>query len=289
MWIGRSYGANEDYTLYEQKVESSCKDSGLPWQNKEAGTVWIPVPKYRELDSNLLSEEKRLLMSKVGEGSSVWKDSGFLSLSIAESSYRDAMNKTFSCSIIGTRTKILTTLRETIEKKVGAKKTEIIRKLDSENKRLELLSGTLGCNPSGSDESIPVSTKLINTATLQYCTYTTYLWYLQSQIEKNIHDFSRTEDELRKKDWLAANAPTVMTEKIQEADSSLKKVQEAELRAAWSLWRAVDSYKEMTGTYGVHLMLVILYDDYVRLRDNLAGYFDIVSQTFEKAKNAQSK
>gem|GEM_PF-4416282 len=36
-------------------------------------------------------------------------------------------------------------------------------------------------------------------------------------------------------------------------------------------------------------MLVILYDDYVRLRDNLAGYFDIVSQTFEKAKNAQSK
>jgi predicted phosphoribosyltransferase len=60
-------------------------------------------------------------------------------------------------------------------------------------------------------------------------------------------------------------------------------------KAERSIDRAITSYKEMERTYSTHILLVILYDDYVRLRDNLSSYFDIVSQTFEKANNAQAK
>jgi uncharacterized protein YvpB len=44
----------------------------------------------------------------------------------------------------------------------------------------------------------------------------------------------------------------------------------------------------MERTYGMHLMLVVLYDDYVRLRDNLSSHFNSISQLLEKAYNAQN-
>ncbi|MFZ2255703.1 MAG: hypothetical protein WAW59_02885 [Patescibacteria group bacterium] len=44
----------------------------------------------------------------------------------------------------------------------------------------------------------------------------------------------------------------------------------------------------MQRTYAAHLLLTIVYDDYVRLRDNLNRYMTPVSQLFEKAYNAMS-
>ena len=50
--------------------------------------------------------------------------------------------------------------------------------------------------------------------------------------------------------------------------------------------QAIAGYKEMERTYATHLLLMILYDDYIRLRDNLAKYMNATSQLFEKAYNA---
>ena len=44
----------------------------------------------------------------------------------------------------------------------------------------------------------------------------------------------------------------------------------------------------MERTYSVHLMLMIVYDDYLELRQNMNTYLNAVSQLFEKANNAQS-
>ncbi len=55
-----------------------------------------------------------------------------------------------------------------------------------------------------------------------------------------------------------------------------------------TLPRAMLAYQEMSRTYAAHLMLVIVYDDYVRLRDNLSKYMNATSQLFEKAYNAMT-
>jgi hypothetical protein len=55
-----------------------------------------------------------------------------------------------------------------------------------------------------------------------------------------------------------------------------------------TLPRAILAYQEMARTYAAHLMLVIVYDDYVHLRDNLAKYTSATSQLFEKAYNAMT-
>lgn len=59
-------------------------------------------------------------------------------------------------------------------------------------------------------------------------------------------------------------------------------------RAVTTLPKAIVAYREMERTYSIHLMLMIVYDDYLELRQNVNTYLNAVSQLFEKANNAQS-
>lgn len=59
-------------------------------------------------------------------------------------------------------------------------------------------------------------------------------------------------------------------------------------RATSTLQKSAVAYREMERTYMLHLMLLIIYDDYLELRQNMNTYLNAVSQLFEKAKNAQS-
>lgn len=43
----------------------------------------------------------------------------------------------------------------------------------------------------------------------------------------------------------------------------------------------------MERAYPVHLLLMIIYDDYIRLRKNLSSYMNASTQLYIKAYNAQ--
>lgn len=59
------------------------------------------------------------------------------------------------------------------------------------------------------------------------------------------------------------------------------------LRAEDTLPRALKAFREMKRTYMPHILLTLIYDDYLELRNNLDLYLSNVSQLFEKAHNAQ--
>ena len=58
-------------------------------------------------------------------------------------------------------------------------------------------------------------------------------------------------------------------------------------RAESTLPRALRAYQDMERSYPIHLMLVIIYDDYIRLRKNLSVYMAASSQLYMKAYTAQ--
>jgi len=58
-------------------------------------------------------------------------------------------------------------------------------------------------------------------------------------------------------------------------------------RADTTLPKAIRSWTEMNQTYGVHVLLTIIYDDYIRLRRDLSNYMNISSQLYQKVNNAQ--
>ena len=58
-------------------------------------------------------------------------------------------------------------------------------------------------------------------------------------------------------------------------------------RADATLPRAIRTFMDMEKAYPAHLMLAIIYDDYIRLRNNLSTYMNASTQTYLKAYNAQ--
>lgn len=74
---------------------------------------------------------------------------------------------------------------------------------------------------------------------------------------------------------------------VQRMTAWLSKLDAERTRAKVTVPKAVMAFAEMDRTYTTHILLVIIYDDYLKLRDHLNTYLAIVSQTFEKAYNAQ--
>ena len=60
------------------------------------------------------------------------------------------------------------------------------------------------------------------------------------------------------------------------------------IRADATLPKAIKSFQEMDQTYGAHVLLTLIYDDYIKLRKALSSYMNISSQLYQKANNAQS-
>ena len=58
-------------------------------------------------------------------------------------------------------------------------------------------------------------------------------------------------------------------------------------RADATLPSALRALRDMERTYPAHLLLVIIYDDYIRLRYNLSIYMNASTQLYMKAYNAQ--
>lgn len=126
---------------------------------------------------------------------------------------------------------------------------------------------------------------LKNSATRQYCHYRYYLTYLDAELETNRANVETIEKSIGAGDgtrvantameWMESynNYKYSINHEIERADSSLPK--------------AFRALREMEQAYPAHLMLTIIYDDYIRLRKNLSAYMNASTQIYLKAYNAQ--
>jgi hypothetical protein len=127
---------------------------------------------------------------------------------------------------------------------------------------------------------------MVNTATYQYCHYRKYLSYLESQLTDNTSNTMTVDSDIG-----GANSgiiPKTSVELHTEVIRRQSQIAHEIYRADSVLPRAIRAFKEMERTYAMHLLLVIIYDDFVQLRDNLHQYMNATSQLFEKAYNAMS-
>ncbi len=194
------------------------------------------------------------------------------------------MNAIFSCTVIATRKDKLEKLGSIIKGKSGA--SEIERSLEKEKKRYELLMTKMNCNQNmtskGDDKIID---RLASSAMIEYCNYTYYLDYLDENIKSNFAQSLTIDANIGSQS--GTNIATT-TDQARSVFASYGNILESERsRANSTVPKAIMAFQEMDRTYITHLLLVIIYDDYLKLRDNLNTYMSIVSQTFEKAYNAQ--
>ena len=194
------------------------------------------------------------------------------------------MDSIFSCGIIESRLNILINLQEAINTSTSSRKSEIQSQLEKEKTRLQNTRDKLQCNSAGANK-ISAMQELVNSSTKQYCHYRHYLSYLETNLQENSYQIEQIEKNIGNND--KAQVPHTLEEKIVSLNTYASSLEKEIARADTTLPRAIQAYKDMEKAYPVHLMLTIIYDDFIRLRQNLSTYMNASTQLYLKAFNAQ--
>lgn len=300
MLIGIESGfALSQWQSYEEYIawsEKFCDDSTKPWWKNNTLVPKIDYPELTDASVNatitkwrdskpewMIWDEKSRLrydLDPVRIGEFDW----FKALEVARIGYRANMNSLFACGVISSRINTIVELKELIGQKVKNKKnSEILDSLKKEWDKLIKTSNTLKCKPQQKEE---IMIGITNTATYQYCRYRHYLGYLDSNVNASIRNVQEIEAKIGK--WSGTTLPTNTEEWVKITPKYATNIQSEIIRADNTLPKAIKTLAEMDQTYGSHILLILIYDDYVQLRKALSAYMNLSSQLYQKAYNAQS-
>ena len=288
------------YETYEKQMKEKC-ETDKPWTNpKEGGWNIVAPPKYPELTKVAIERQAQKILEAKNtpeELERLRKDldmtriaslDTFKNLEIARIDYRRTMNSVFGCAIIQSRKNTLENLIKKIEKQYpSTNQSEIKWKIKRESDKLKVQWDNLSCIESSAKESVPVSKIVVNSAIRQYCVYNEYLTFLQDNLEKNNTVMLELNASIWRGVWDKWGIPQQNEAWAKDIQQKNDTISMEIVRANQVLPRAIEAFREMERTYSLHVMLVIIYDDYLRLRDNLNTYFNAVSQLLEKTQNAQ--
>ncbi len=260
----------------------------------------MPIPEYPKLEEKEINkaikdikkmktspEELQRIQSDIQKlnSESEWI---FKTLELSRITYRAMMNGVFWCAVVQSRQNMRNALLKKIEEKYPAANTsEIQEKLKREWERLDAQAKALSCIPISGETETPSSKRVINSAINQYCHYNSYLLYLRSNLDNNNAEMLSLDARINIEEGTTTSLPQNSSMWAREIAGRDEAIRNEILRANSVLPRAIETFREMERSYSLHLMLVIIFDDYLRLRDNLSVYFNASSQLFEKTQNAQ--
>lgn len=144
----------------------------------------------------------------------------------------------------------------------------------------------MNCNQNRTESAEDkVIDRLSSSAMKEYCSYTYYLDYLEANLQSDFSEAEKAELSLRETSLQNRATTTEQAGKIWRTYQNMLESERS--RAHETIPKAILAYQEMDRTYIAHILLVIIFDDYLKLRENLDTYLALISQTFEKAYNAQ--
>lgn len=286
--------AAQTFEEYQSESQSFCESSDRPWQKNKASGL-VSIPDYSRLetaaintainqwknDPKTLANERARLDAEL-DSVRIGNFSGFKTLEASRIKYRSQMNNLFACAVVTSRMKTVQNITNIVKEK---KITELANKLKIEYDKLDRTKTTLNCNPSN-DATIEPIQNLSDTTARQYCYYRHYLGYLQSNLADDLTNIQEIEKKVGNGD--GTKVPSTISEWNQTFQKYNNQIGIEINRADTTLPTALRAFREMDQAYGAHIVLILIYDDYIRLRDALSKYMNASSQLYQKANNAQN-
>jgi flagellar biosynthesis chaperone FliJ len=287
--------------LYEDFVENKtevCLSQDAPWiRDYPKNTPIVSQSTENEfprLNAQSVTQSKRALTTNTDTAESIVKEiaradaSDFTLLEVAKISHREKMNKAFASAIILTRLEILDTMRKTLSEKLGKNFSEISSKIDREAEKLtQLLNQKWWKTETTKETAILARDRMVQTVMIEHCSYQQYLSYIRANIEANDRAITELENSIRTNPE-NRYVPQTIAGFRQSVSSRRTAIDQEIVRSENTIKKAIYAFKSMEQSYAAHILLVIIYDDYARLRQNLITYFNANTQYFEKAYNAQN-
>lgn len=207
---------------------------------------------------------------------------------IAKIHHREKMNQAFGSAILLSRLRILSDMRTALQSKMWSYSSEIGNKLEIETRKTESLLEQYGGKHTTEDKQM-IRDRLLQTVMIQHCMYTQYLTYVDGNIEENYQGMINLEQQIRANTvYSGTSIPATITTARQSIESRQDVVRRELAKSENNLLKWIDAFMNMESTYAAHILLVIIYDDYLRLQRNLVKFLNPTSQYFEKSYNAQN-
>ena len=195
--------------------------------------------------------------------------------------YAETMNTIYACAVLNAKIKIIKNILENIPTNQSNIKLEMQKQLSIARSRID----PLFCrNISDGTNETSIKKQLLDNTMYQYCTYRYYLYYLESASKNNMNTYfagkkgdTTTPPQLATTDS-AATYLQLQGNRITQEIAHVKEI----------FPQALVAYTEFERTYGSHIILTFIFQDYVDLRDTIKNLLNPIGQVIYKASNAQS-
>lgn len=316
-------GSYEQYTCLVEKV---CRKPDA-WYTKSSNLikpVEIPYPKIEQFFKKDGLKQLKTTFKTLGsefiidfwsaDGGDVVDITPDMVFRVSSEAYKETMNSIYRCAILNAKLNIWNSIIKIVK---NPDASAVTKKITSDAKKIKQQLTKYGCRNVGiqgkNSENVNSSTgtlnmwpepsikkELLDNTIYQYCTYRYYLSYLRDQYENNLPVFvkwatlknkTEVQAELDKGkggvDKFFNNMSTAEKMAIYIATNTSQVDQEiVKIRQTYKT--ALIAYGEFERTYGIHILLTFIYEDYRMLRDNLRSMLNPIGQVIYKIQNAQS-
>ncbi len=296
---GDDVGLIDTYEKYTQAVQDICESPDVPWADYKNSTTFTTLrPEYPALSGATIAErwteqpsqtQDVYLQNMIEQALDTTDIDGsvFTSVRLAGVQYRTIMDQIYACGIIEGRIQVIERLEDQIDRNNNGM-TEIRTKLETMREALQEESTTHSCK-SIDMNGIDTKREILDATLYQYCVYRHYLAYVETNMEVQMNTLISTEQEARKNLGVSQVTLQNTDQLIFLFENATSQIQNEITRAKDVYSQAFVAYGEMERTYGIHILLLVLTDDYIQFRENLKNFMNPLSQFFQKAVNAQSK
>lgn len=207
--------------------------------------------------------------------------------------YKERMNSLYACAVLNAKYKIHTRL----VKEFKPEGTNIVRNLKQATQQIESLLKQKSCKniskEEGEGSELSVKRSLIRSTTMEYCNYRHYLKYVDDNVKNQLSRVIQNEDKLRAQRVAQPDAPN---DRFPSSESMATALGDVTFRAANEIAHtqrvfddAFDAYRDFEQTYASHILLVLIEDRYLMIREYLRDTMNPIGQVIYKASNASSK
>lgn len=199
--------------------------------------------------------------------------------------YKENMNWLYRCSLLRTQYNSLNKLQKKLKQNAKVK-ADITDKIDEYLRKIEIKMTSSEYKCKNIDKNEPYQKlQVLREATHQTCKFRFYMNYLSEYYEKTAN---LVKKEVEKTEKSKENEYT-----INEIEKNLSLIQKAileEINASYKVFPlAFAWYQEYENNFPIHILLLIIKQDYIVLRDMLHATLNPLNQVWYKIINAMSK
>lgn len=255
------------------------------WQNilKIEQIPFLPVPNGNVISS--ASDWEYWSMYSNYLTSLLWADASMPNiwakpLEQAKNLYIETQNAIYNCAVLEAKLKIW---KNIIELMKSDKSSNIVSKIERLNDDINQEIQKKNCNKPSAEKKDAYRTILLKNITFHYCNYRHYLNYLSSFPDENILSSTTISSKVQRP-W-DDKMSTVNMANFSKLQTNTIKKEIAHERQVYLM--SVSTFSEFENTYGAHILLTLIFDDYNNIRKNLSKLLNPISQLVYKIPQAQ--